>query len=137
MRVMGFDFGTNNIGIAVGNCTLGTTTALTILKAKHGQPNWDEVNKLLNEWQPVRLIVGYPLQLDNTATHATQPALKFSRRLAHFSQLKVELFDEKLSTYTARRLNHVNGQKLDDYAASVMLQSWINNYNNDNRVGVK
>ena len=58
--VMAFDFGLRQIGVAVGNCLLGTTQPLPILKAKDGQPDWQALTESGREWQPDLLVVGDP-----------------------------------------------------------------------------
>ncbi|MBT5701472.1 MAG: Holliday junction resolvase RuvX, partial [Gammaproteobacteria bacterium] len=50
--VMGFDFGMGKIGVAVGQRITGTANPLTILKARDGIPNWAQLEKLIQEWQP-------------------------------------------------------------------------------------
>ena len=58
---MAFDFGLRQIGVAVGNCVLGTTRSLRVQPARDGQPDWDAVSALVAEWSPDLLLVGDPL----------------------------------------------------------------------------
>ena len=51
-RLLGFDFGLKQIGVASGQTLTSSATGLTILKAVDGIPKWDQVEKLLKEWQP-------------------------------------------------------------------------------------
>ena len=55
--------------------------ALRSLKANDGIPNWDEIEKLIKEWQPDLLIVGLPLNMDGTDQEITVRARKFGNRL--------------------------------------------------------
>ncbi|NNC54543.1 MAG: Holliday junction resolvase RuvX, partial [Pseudomonadales bacterium] len=64
--VLGFDFGVRQIGVAVGEVSLGTARGLRILKAKQGQPDWQQVATLLEEWQPGCVVVGLPLNMDGS-----------------------------------------------------------------------
>ena len=50
--VMGFDYGTKSIGVAIGQELTGTAQPLRAIKANDGVPNWDDIEKLLKEWQP-------------------------------------------------------------------------------------
>ena len=50
--LLGFDFGTKSIGVAVGQQLTGTARALAALKAQDGIPDWNLIGKLLKEWQP-------------------------------------------------------------------------------------
>ncbi len=60
--VMAFDFGLRQIGVAVGNCLLGTTQPLAVLRAKDGVPEWRVLENLVDEWRPDLLVVGDPLE---------------------------------------------------------------------------
>ena len=55
--VLGFDYGTKSIGVAIGQELTGTATPLAALKAKDGIPNWDDIEKLLKEWLPDLVVV--------------------------------------------------------------------------------
>ena len=73
-NVISFDFGLRNIGVAVGNCRLGTTQPLAVLKARDGQPDWQALTNLVSEWQPERLVVGEPLNMDGSDSELSQLA---------------------------------------------------------------
>ncbi|WP_438405560.1 Holliday junction resolvase RuvX, partial [Aeromonas hydrophila] len=79
--IMGFDYGTKSIGGAIGQEVACTTQPLRALKANDGIPNWDEIEKLLKEWQPDLLVVGLPLNMDGTDQEITVRARKFGTRL--------------------------------------------------------
>ena len=80
--LLAFDFGLTQIGVAVGNAVLGTCEPLTVLRAKEGQPNWDETAKLLEEWQPDLLLVGDPLNMDGTPSEIGVRARRCLHRAA-------------------------------------------------------
>lgn len=69
--IMGFDYGTKSIGVAIGQELTGSARPLRSLKANDGIPNWDEIEKLIKEWQPDLLIVGLPLNMDGTDQEIT------------------------------------------------------------------
>ena len=79
--VLAFDFGLRQIGVAVGNCLLGTSQPLSILKARDGQPDWEAVAALIAEWGPALLVVGDPLNMDDSVGELAERARKFARRL--------------------------------------------------------
>ena len=60
MTLLAFDFGTKSIGVAVGQQLTGTARPLNAPKAQDGVPNWEQIERLLKEWQPDRVIVGLP-----------------------------------------------------------------------------
>lgn len=130
--LIGFDFGTKSIGIAVGQEISGTATALSAVPAKDGIPNWDSVKKVLDEWQPDLLIVGLPLNMDGTNQEVTFKAKKFANRLHGMFGYQVEVQDERLTTTDAKaRLFDHGGyrnlakDKVDSMSAQIILESYF------------
>ena len=130
--VMAFDFGTSKIGVAVGQSLTRGTQPLGIVAAKDGIPNWQQLEKLLAEWRPQLLLVGLPLNMDDSESELAQRARKFGKRLHGRFGLPVELFDERLSSREARDLvaeqrgEAMAKTSLDAIAASLILESWFN-----------
>ncbi len=129
---MAFDFGLRHIGVAVGNCTLKTSQPEAILKARDGVPIWDEVAKIIDEWQPDILLVGLPLNMDGSASDMSERAERFARRLSGRFQLPVALVDERLSSREAKARAALQGHRgdyarvpIDDEAAAVILSDWL------------
>ncbi len=127
--LLGFDFGTRKIGVAVGQTVTGTATALETLHLVNHKPDWKRIGDLIDEWRPQALVVGLPLDVDDSETDATQPALRFSRQLEGRFNLKVYLADERYSSFEARdRLGH-NTRLMENYdavAAKLILETWLN-----------
>jgi putative Holliday junction resolvase len=130
--VLGFDFGMRRIGTAVGQTTTKTATPLSVLKARNGEPNWQEVDRLLQEWQPMALVVGLPIDMEDETQHILEAAQAFRAALQQRYPLTVYGIDERLSTKAARELIFAEGgyralQKIsvDCYAAKFILESWL------------
>ncbi|MBT3054798.1 MAG: Holliday junction resolvase RuvX [gamma proteobacterium symbiont of Clathrolucina costata] len=127
--LLGFDYGSRKIGVAVGQTVTGTATALETLHLVNHKPDWQRIANLIEEWRPQALVVGLPLDVDDSETDATQPALRFSRQLEGRFHIKVYLADERYSSFEARdRLGH-NAKRLEDYdavAAKLILETWLN-----------
>jgi len=122
--IMGFDFGTGKIGVAVGQAITATATPLTILKARDGIPNWQQVEKLIKEWQPSLLVVGLPLNMDDTPSEMSRLAEKFARKLSGRFNLPSETVDERLSSFEAA--NRSDGEELiDAIAAQLILETYF------------
>ncbi len=86
--LLAFDFGTKSIGVAVGQEITGTARPLTSLKASDGRPDWQQIEKLLKEWQPQLVIVGLPLNMDGTEQLVTSQARNFANRFMAVLVLK-------------------------------------------------
>ena len=130
--LLGFDFGTKSIGVAVGQLITGTAAPLSALKAVDGIPNWDILEKVFNEWQPQRIIVGLPLNMDGTNQQVTFAAKKFANRLHARFKVPVDTCDERLTTADAKsRLFELGGykkltkDKIDSVSACLILESWM------------
>ncbi|GAA4361109.1 Holliday junction resolvase RuvX [Kangiella marina] len=132
LRFLGFDFGEKRIGVATGQKTLGTTQALCVLKAENNQPNWEQVDALIKEWQVDAFVVGLPLNMDGTEQPVTLMAKKFAKRLHGRFGLPAFTHDERLSTAEVREyLFELGGYKkvkdsdFDAYAAELILKSYF------------
>ena len=130
--VVAFDFGLHQIGVAVGNCLLGTTQALSILRARDGIPDWRAVEVLLAQWQPDLLLVGDPLNMDGSASELGKKAGKFARRLEGRFGLITALVDERLTSFEAKQQLSEQGHRgdykdkpADSVAAEIILRSWM------------
>jgi len=130
--VLGFDYGSNKIGVAVGQSITGQARELCLLKANDGVPNWNEIEKLLSEWQPDALIVGLPLNMDDSPSDISVRAEKFARRLHGRFALPVHLHDERLSSVAARDERSSQGGKrkarnkpIDALAAALIVEGFL------------
>lgn len=130
--IIAFDFGTHRIGSAVGQTITVTAQPLSHIPAHHGKPDWLQVSTLLQEWQPSRLIVGLPLNMDGSEQPLTTMARNFAQGLKGRFNIPVELYDERLSTREARtQLFERRGYraltkgKIDSIAAALILEGWF------------
>ena len=130
--VIGVDFGTGSIGFAIGQTLTGTASPIGALKAKDGTPDWQQVEKLLKEWQPDLVVVGLPLNMDGTEQEMTARAKKFANRLHGRFGVQVATQDERLSTADAKATLFASGgfKKLkkgnvDAQSAVVILESYF------------
>ena len=130
--LLGFDFGTKHIGIAVGQTITKTARALTSIKAIAGIPEWPVLDSLVKTWQPEAFIVGIPLNMDGTEQPLTQLAKKFSDLLRERYKIPVYDMDERLTTVAAKEQLFTKGgyralrkDKIDSQAAQLILQGWL------------
>lgn len=134
--LLGFDFGTKQIGVAVGQMVTRQARELCNLKARDGIPNWEQIAELIKEWQPDALVVGLPLNMDGTRSDMCVRAEKFARRLNGRFNLPVHTHDERLTTFAAKGQRLSQGQQRGSYreqpvdalAAALLLQGWLEHY---------
>jgi len=134
--ILGFDFGMKYIGVATGQRISQTATPLTCLPAKDGIPNWADIVALVDSWQPERLLVGIPLNMDGTTQQMTYCAQKFANRLQQHTNMAVITVDERLSTWEARnrllattKHGKQNFNKLNAMAAAILVEQWLHDNN--------
>lgn len=132
--VLGFDYGTKSIGVAIGQSITSSASPLLSIKAVDGIPNWDDIDKLLKEWQPQLVVVGLPLNMDGTEQEMTQRARKFANRISGRFGVKVTTQDERLTTADAKaRLFELGGFKaltkgqVDAVSAVLIIESYFEN----------
>ncbi len=143
--VLGFDFGTRRIGVAVGQTVTGTASALETLHSRDGGPDWKGITRLLQTWRPVALVVGLPVHMDGAEHELTKAARRFGNRLHGRYHLPVFHQDERLSSHEAEQMLAERGGvgsddkgEIDKLAAQLILQSWLDQQaktisrNNDN-----
>ncbi len=127
--LLGFDFGSKRIGIAVGQELTGSANALETLHSRDGGPDWVGISRLIEEWQPDALVVGLPLNRDGSEHETTHLARRFGNRLAGRYNLPVFTIDERLSSVEAERIlgerGHFNKEEVDKLAAQIILESWL------------
>lgn len=131
--VLGFDFGTRNIGIAAGQSITKTTSPLPSIRAKDGIPDWTALEALMTEWKPDAVIVGIPLNMDGTESDMSRRARKFGKRLHGRFNIPFYEAEERLSSFEAKewaqRLGHhghYGAKPIDGMAAQIILESWLN-----------
>ncbi len=132
VTALAFDFGTRSIGLAFGQSLIGSARELPPLPAKDGKPEWDRVQKLIDEWRPQYLLVGLPLNMDGSESEFGARARKFGQRLHGRTGLPVEYVDERLSTRAAKEEAFDRGHRgnyaanpVDSIAARIFLEDWL------------
>lgn len=129
--IIAFDFGTQKMGMAVGQSLIESANPLPLFPMKDGIPNWDELLKIIKSYQPGLFLVGLPLNMDDSESELSTRARKFARRLRHQTNIETLMVDERLTTREARdELDHYQaqgrGKKLsaDSIAAALLIESW-------------
>jgi len=135
MQILAFDFGTQHIGVAVGQTVTKTSSPLIILNvAREGKEIWKTISSLIDEWKPDQLLVGKPLNMDGTPSEMMKKVDPFFKKLQKISSIPCELVDERLTSFEAKQLMHEDSKddRIDDLAAKIFLDNWIEHHVNSN-----
>jgi len=126
--LLGFDYGTTKIGVAVGQTLTGSASPLVTLRAIQQKPDWQRISRLIEEWRPEALVVGLPFDMDDRETEIAPLARRFARQLEGRYRLPVYMADERLTSQVARQeLGRAakNHEELDAMAAKLILETWL------------
>jgi putative Holliday junction resolvase len=128
--VIGFDYGSKRLGVAVGQSVTGTASPLATVPVNHQQPDWTRISALIQEWQPQALVVGVPSHADGSENAMTVAARCFSQQLQERYQLPVYTIDERLSSVAAaanlsKRAKRSSKEQIDAVAAQVILETFL------------
>ena len=135
MQILAFDFGTQHIGVAVGQTITKTSSPLIVINvAREGKEIWNTISNLIDEWKPDQLLVGKPLNMDGTPSDMMKKVDPFFQKLQKISDIPCELVDERLTSFEAKQLMQKDSKddRIDDLAAKIFLDDWIEHYVNSN-----
>ena len=128
---MAFDFGTKNIGIAIGQEITKTASTFYSIHANDGLPDWVELDMIVKEWNPKLFVVGDPLNMDGTRSKIQDSSDKFSTALNKRYDIDIEKTDERLSSREAKeRLENIkmginDSRNKHSISAQIILEDWF------------
>ena len=135
MRIMGLDFGSKTVGVAVCD-PLGITaqTVETITRASENKMRQTlaRIEQLIGEYEIERIVLGYPKNMNNTGGERGGKTREFKAALERRTGLEVILWDERLTTVAAERVLIESGvrrenrkKSVDQIAAAMILQGYL------------
>lgn len=98
---MGIDYGSARIGIAIGNTDDGIASPIEVIPAENIPQAFERIARIARDYQVEGLVVGWPLNMDNTEGPQGQSCRAFAIALAKSTNLEVRLWDERLSSFDA------------------------------------
>ncbi len=130
-RFVALDVGDKTIGVAASD-ELGWSHPVRTIWRKNLAADLDELAAILEEREATRIVVGLPLNMDDTEGPRAQKTRRFAERLRERFPLPVVLWDERLTTWEAERLLREAGarrqkkkERIDAIAAQLLLQSYL------------
>jgi putative Holliday junction resolvase len=130
--LIGFDFGSRRIGVAVGETSTRIASPLGAIEGEANEARFEAIGRIVQEWKPVGFVVGRPPHHPDGTEHAVaRLAEKFGRRLEARYNVPVRYVDETLTSAEAesslRQTRTRPGSKsdVDALAATLILQSFL------------
>ena len=135
MRILGFDYGSKTVGVAVSD-PLGLTAQKveTIWRKQENKlrRTLARIEELIAEYEVEKIVLGFPKNMNNTVGERAEKALEFGEMLKKRTGLEVIMWDERLTTVEADRTLIEAGvrrenrkQYLDGIAAVFILQGYL------------
>ena len=135
MRILGLDYGSKTVGVAVSD-PLGLTAqgVETIWRKQENKlrQTLARIEELISEYQVERIVLGYPKNMNNTIGERAEKSLEFQQMLERRTGLPVIMWDERLTTVEANRTlmeasvrRDNRKQYMDKLAAVFILQGYL------------
>jgi putative Holliday junction resolvase len=129
--LIGFDFGSRRIGVAVGETSTRIASPLAAIEGEANDARFEAIGRIVSEWRPTGFVVGRPRHSDGSPHEVAKLAEKFARRLEARYGVPVAFVDETLTSAEAeaslRATRTRPGRKadVDALAAALILQSYL------------
>ncbi len=135
MRIMGLDFGSKTVGVAISDPLLITAQGIEIIRRKDENKlrrTLARIEELIVEYEVSRIVLGLPKNMNDTIGERAQLSLEFKDKLERRTGLPVEMWDERLTTVAADRVMIEAGirrenrrEYVDKIAAVFILQGYL------------
>lgn len=124
LSVLAFDYGTQRIGVAVGNSITRAAEALPVISNTSEAHCFGKIGKLIGEWEPDAIVVGLPLHPDGAEHEMTQRARRFGQQIEGQHSKPVTFVDERYSSVILERDQQYQGS-LDSHSAALILEQFF------------
>ena len=135
MRIMGLDFGSKTVGVAISEPLFLTAQGIEIVRRKAPgklRQTLARINELKEEYEVGKIVLGFPKNMNNTEGERCEKTLEFKEMLEKRTGLEVVLWDERLTTGEADRTMMQVGirrenrkEYVDELAAIFILQGYL------------
>lgn len=141
MRIMGLDFGTKTVGVAISDPLMVTAQPVETITRKSAnklRQTLARIEELIVENCVELIVLGYPKNMNNTVGERAQACETFKEDLERRTALPVILWDERMTTVESERILMAGGVRrenrkavIDQMAAVLILQSYMDAQNRD------
>ena len=135
MRIMGLDFGSKTVGVAISDSLGITAQGVEIVRRQSEnklRKSLARIESLIEEYQVEKIVLGYPKNMNNTLGERVEKTEEFARMLERRTGLEIVMWDERLTTVEAHRTMMEAGVRREDrdkyvdkIAATIILQGYL------------
>lgn len=135
MRVMGLDYGSKTMGVAISDELMMIATGLEIIRRdseKKIRKTLIRIDELIAEYNIGKIVLGLPKNMNNTIGERAEKSLELKETLERRTGLEVIMWDERLSTVSAHKAmmeagirREDRGNYVDSIAAAIILQGYL------------
>ncbi len=135
MRIMGLDYGSVTVGVAISDALLITAQGIETIRRKEENKlrrTLARIEELVKEYEVELIVVGLPKNMNNTLGDRAEKSKEFAKMVERRTGLDVIMWDERLSTVAAHNAMleaDVSRKKryevVDQVAATVILQNYL------------
>ncbi|CBL42761.1 conserved hypothetical protein TIGR00250 [butyrate-producing bacterium SS3/4] len=135
MRILGLDFGSKTVGVAVSDGLLLTAQGVETIERKDEnklRKTCARIEELIAEYEVTEIVLGLPKNMDNTEGERVEKTKAFGEMLERRTGLPVHYWDERLTTVAAEQILMESGVRrenrkavIDKVAAGLILQGYL------------
>ena len=135
MRIMGLDYGTKTVGVAISDDLMITAQPVETIvreRANKLRKTYQRIEELISQNDVEKIVIGKPLNMNGTEGEMVQLMREFSQELSRRTGLEIIEVDERLTTSEADRILKetgvaISGRKehIDKMAAAIILQTYL------------
>lgn len=142
MRILGLDYGSKTVGVAVSDPLGFTAQGVEIIRRKSEnkmRQTLARIEELIAQYQVEKIVLGLPKNMNNTLGDRAEKSLELKETLEKRTGLPVVMWDERLTTVSANRVLMETGvrrenrkEHVDEIAAVFILQGYLDYLANKN-----
>ena len=135
MRIMGLDYGTKTVGVAISDALCLTAQGIETIERKEENKlrrTCARIEELIREYEVEKIVLGFPKHMNNDIGERAEKSLEFKTMLERRTGLEIIMWDERLTTVAAERtlieskVRRENRKKyIDKIAAVFILQGYL------------
>lgn len=135
MRILGLDFGSKTVGVAVSDPMLITAQGVEIIRRESEgkiRKTYQRIEELCKEYEVEKIVLGYPKNMNGTDGERAEKSLEFKEALERRTGIPVIMWDERLTTVSADNIMIESGirrenrkEYVDEIAAMIILQNYL------------